>query len=430
MASRHWLGGAEKIGFTNGEIEPNPGDIFTGKDSKETCVVLYAEKTSGTWGVDAAGNLFVKEVSGAFQAEQVGVGAIDYMDIAGDFVAEENDVNSKGNWSDFVVPASWGADDKIYLDSRANLDSDGLQFALDWTNGGAQVPIALLHVKSTFLANIGTADIPMQTYLPTGKVIFEGLGNCYLQCANNSSNGDIAFVYNNSVSGHLYLSSEDNAGGSTNLFHEIFAGQGALDIADDTAFAWIEVIHPSAVVTIGTGCVTVQASYWSGIALKASHYDNNVANEVPKYVMHAGILTTDSPLVTDITTNPERAIVEVFGGTFNWGTDGNITETGMDAGLIRVYNGGVFNWRVHEDATSILWAFEVYYGGQFLATSDVGSGGLKQIGNTGGDDSFIWPGSIVNLDCPSGSNIDMHADVELVNYGGSLTLPSGQGINW
>lgn len=63
---------AESISFTSGSAEPAVGDTLTGGTSSETMVYIGSYLTSGSWsGGDAAGEMFVEQVSGTFQSEDV-----------------------------------------------------------------------------------------------------------------------------------------------------------------------------------------------------------------------------------------------------------------------------------------------------------------------------------------------------------------------
>ena len=81
---------AEMVAFDSGSEEPVNGDELAGASSAETCDFMFAIVTSGTWaGTDAAGVLFVKNVSGAFQTENLNItgGTSNVMGIAEDFTA-------------------------------------------------------------------------------------------------------------------------------------------------------------------------------------------------------------------------------------------------------------------------------------------------------------------------------------------------------
>lgn len=80
----------ESVAFTSGSEEPTNGDTLDGATSAESCTFMFAVVTSGTWGGgDAAGVLFVKTVSGAFQAENLNIngGTANVMTIGADFTA-------------------------------------------------------------------------------------------------------------------------------------------------------------------------------------------------------------------------------------------------------------------------------------------------------------------------------------------------------
>lgn len=80
----------QTVAFTSGgTYEIRPGDTVTGATSAKTAVVLGVRLTSGTFaGGDAAGTLFLRSPSGAFQSENLDVGAnTNVATIGGDLAA-------------------------------------------------------------------------------------------------------------------------------------------------------------------------------------------------------------------------------------------------------------------------------------------------------------------------------------------------------
>lgn len=81
---------AELVAFTSGSAEPAAGAPIEGATSAALATVMFAVVTSGSWsGGDAAGFLFVKGVTGTFQAENVDIteGTANAMTIGGDTTA-------------------------------------------------------------------------------------------------------------------------------------------------------------------------------------------------------------------------------------------------------------------------------------------------------------------------------------------------------
>lgn len=81
---------AESVAFTSLSELPANGDTLVGATSTETAIFMFAVITGGTvGGGDASGKLFVKTVSGAFQAENLDIsgGNSNVMTIGGDFTA-------------------------------------------------------------------------------------------------------------------------------------------------------------------------------------------------------------------------------------------------------------------------------------------------------------------------------------------------------
>lgn len=62
----------ERLDFTSGSVEPTVGETITGATSGETCVLVSVTLLSGAYvDTDAAGYLYVENVSGAFQSENL-----------------------------------------------------------------------------------------------------------------------------------------------------------------------------------------------------------------------------------------------------------------------------------------------------------------------------------------------------------------------
>ena len=80
----------EYVAFTSGSVEPEVGETLTGATSATTAVVIGVRLTSGTWaGGDAAGALFLEQLSGALQAENLdgSVAGANCLTIGGDSTA-------------------------------------------------------------------------------------------------------------------------------------------------------------------------------------------------------------------------------------------------------------------------------------------------------------------------------------------------------
>lgn len=78
---------AEVVAFTSGSEEPAQGDVLLGATSASDATVMFVVVTSGTWfGGDAAGFLFLKSQTGAFQAENLDIsgGTANVLTIGGD----------------------------------------------------------------------------------------------------------------------------------------------------------------------------------------------------------------------------------------------------------------------------------------------------------------------------------------------------------
>lgn len=93
---------AESVAFTSGSTKPSVGDTLTGATSTETLVVIGVVLTSGSWaGADAAGTLFVEQVSGVFQSENLDnttTSASNVMTIGGDIGGVAAEIIGRSVW--------------------------------------------------------------------------------------------------------------------------------------------------------------------------------------------------------------------------------------------------------------------------------------------------------------------------------------------
>lgn len=314
----------------------------------------------------------------------------------------ETDAAVTANWSLGTIPVDG---EIIVFDDTANEDEDSRKYDCLFTNWITGVLITRgVKVDSTFDADIGdTTDIWEITCEDSGTeydFIYEGSGNCYVKLKDNST--DYAckrlIVYSE---GGLFIYSDDGGEGTrNNTWNDVIVYAGSLTIADDTVLESITVL--AGTVIVGKNC------------------KDTAGNDVD--VVHIGGNTYwDSEL---------GAIVEIYGGSFYFGSAGNLGDTdALEADLVKVF-GGTFFWRVQPSAgTSVVKQFEVHPAGTFDASLAAGAAGPKQIGSGAGEISEVFYGGTVKLNNGCG-NISLGSGSKIYSRGGTLVLPDDEEVSW
>ena len=320
--------------------------------------------------------------------------------------------NANSNWrtvGDDVGCAKPAVGDTVHIDSRAYLMADGVT-RQDITDNidaaGTGTPdLAGLIVGPDYNGTIGASDEYLEIECSAGDIVIRGPATMYLKCsAGASADSDVARLVVANSQAAVYLKSVVNSASYVALYALIWALGGAVEIADDTAITKLILAGDDAAVTGGTGCVNVKTDP-----------DTATTIDVVK-----GALTWDSPI----------ADAQVFdGGTFNWGTDLDTAEAGLDCDLVTVYPNGRFNWRCRDAAISILTKFIVYPYGIFDAKGPTSSAYLKQIGTGSGEISEVWEKGKLYLDSGN-SNLLLGSGSSILNHGGIITAPGGENISW
>ena len=299
------------------------------------------------------------------------------------------------NWSLGNVPVDT---DTLVFDADANDDSStGKKYDCDWTGftGGANA-YADMFVTADYDGDIGLSGTYFDCNLTdTGKLVYEGAGTCYMIMTTATATDASVGAYVN-CTGTLYLDSAANA----NTWGDIFVFGGTMYLDDGCRLESLNALGSSAVVVGGL-------LVWDSTGAAS-----------PDIRQMAGTITWDSEL---------DAVIDISGGTFNWGSSGNEGNYGaIDLTLValKVYNGGIFNWNMVVDTgqTSFIEQFFIYNGGK-LDASVSGTEGTKVIGNAaaGALVSEVWFNGTVILD----GAIDLTTGLNdsILNYGGILTLP-------
>lgn len=141
-----------ELAFTSGgTTEIAEGDTITGATSMETATVERVVLTSGTWaGGDAAGYLYLSGQSGAFQAENLDVGASSNLaTIAGDSTAITMEPDGRLDFYISNFADTQGAD-RVYCADGVNLgyEFDGTAFVWIRTGMTDDTPDHVIELKN------------------------------------------------------------------------------------------------------------------------------------------------------------------------------------------------------------------------------------------------------------------------------------------
>jgi len=128
---------AKTVAFTSGSEEPKNGDRLYGVTSSATAIYMGSLLSSGTWaGGDAAGQMFVKDDTGTWQAEVAGIqgGTADVMNVAAALTdAGIAEVATTGEIA-LAITAAELATDRAYL-----LVSDATGEGTEWEDTAERI---------------------------------------------------------------------------------------------------------------------------------------------------------------------------------------------------------------------------------------------------------------------------------------------------
>lgn len=288
------------------------------------------------------------------------------------------------NWSPSGVPAS---DDTVIFDGRG----DATGTIQNCTAGMAQgaVNLARLRIAEGYSGNIGA--IGGELHISADLLEIFGTGTYCIECAaaNQSTDSEIDQCIINTTTGIVHLSSDVNSTSYVAKFSDVILIAGNLTIAEAAAITLLRQL--GGICVIGEECRNVKAS--ANISLYLS----------------GGTLTIDSP----------AALIEVYGGTLNFGTDGATPTAVPHITLLRVLDGTV-NWQPFDAGQTPQLIEAEFLGGTFNALGI----NPKQIGSGSGEISILMPGATVDLSGSEGEVL-LGAGSSIRNYGGTLTLPGG-----
>jgi len=306
------------------------------------------------------------------------------------------------NWSGDTLPA---ADDEVIFDGRqVTKPTTGMSDGAANNSGVVgQCTFDLLHFESSYTGGIGTAALPL--CCAPDKVIIDGTGTYYLNCAktDQSTDCDVDLLIINNASAVVYLYSNCNDGANLAEWTRVMLLAGELHVAfysadtdDQGAYVKDLVISPRFGAAGSATCY-----------IEKDAYDvlNSVASNI--YVAN-GTLATDSQVGT----------FEMYNGTVYYGseklTTTAVTEADMDIAELRQH-GGTFWWLPDDSGTPTITTAHIL-GGTFDASDSTSNDRAKTITTMYG-----CAGATVNLDNGRGN-------ITVTNYndfGAALTVDTG-----
>ncbi len=308
--------------------------------------------------------------------------------------AVDGDVQNNGNW-DGVIPV---AADEVIFDSRSAVAVDD-GCAVGETGG---VDYDLLHVKSGHTGLIGASTERYHT--SAQKIIIEGSGTYYFEVSESVVSADqtIPLVIINNKDATVYLTSNRNDGSYCCEFTTVIVSAGTVYIGDsnvDTAVNYLYLMPKNkrkadVTVTVHEDC----------IRSKATAYNMSI-------YMADGTCTTDSA----------ATLIEVYDGTFNYGSDG-AAETVMDIATLRLFK-GTFHWYPDDSGDDAYIATGWIFGGTFDASKTTNDDRIKYLGNGAGYDFHIFEGATFNVANDKG-NIEVAASSQIWTIGKPTIITS------
>ena len=365
----------------------------------------------------------------------------------GGTVDHETEMTTAANWSPAAVPTT---DDTIWFDGRAGDDSATGKKYDCIANGSAAVRLAGLNVMSDYDGDIALVTEPWEIHFSvtadtTEQLNFAGSGTAYIM---NSGEGAVALTFipvvicNPPSGGSLHLISEFNTNLTTfNLFTKVIQISGTLYLWGTAAAGALAVGQPGMSCCIaelfmcGGTCYSQEGVQLPPTAIAANYaglgnnFANAVDNQATYILMKGGTLYWNSRLVDATGAGSLEHILNIFGGTFNWGQDTYSGEAALDAGLIRLFN-GIFNWGTEDAVKSIIGQIEVFSGGTLQISQTHGVAGIKELGLAGGTKSIVYTGGKIDLTSAYEQFAFEDTDCVLISRGGTITVPPSEELTW
>jgi len=309
-----------------------------------------------------------------------------------DYGASTTVWTTAANWSGDTAPV---ATDEVIFDSTSVVAPlTGMAIG---DTGGADFD--LLHFKSTYTGGIGATQVPLHT--SAQKIVIEGSGTYYIEIAENATGQDqiVPLVIVNNKNATVYLSGEQCDASWVCEITNLFVLAGTVYIGNDgTAEKSLAVknlyVSPknnkasNATVAIHNDCER----------LKATAYAMNV-------YMANGTVTSDSAV----------ALIDMYNGTFTYGTEGGGGTTDQLITLLRLH-GGTFNWVPESTGGAPVITAAYLLGGSFDASSTVNDDVSKTITT-----AYVFEGATLNVQ----NNMGNITITNLYNHGGDIRVDEG-----
>ncbi len=321
--------------------------------------------------------------------------------------AASGDFSAAGNWTG-IKPA---AADEVIFDGRAliNEDTEDCSEGMLPSESG-NLAFDLIHVKSDYAGDIGTAAEPLAIGTAAGNeitVIFEGSGALHLMVSIDQDDAlDDAVVPRVIVNGTgtVYLYSLANSADWQGSFTDVYLVQGTLALALE--------VH-GGVVGSGIGPIVTNL-YLSPKNNKASNAICTIAagsynvddTTYTNLYMQNGTLTTDSGL----------GVVHLIKGTLNIGTDvGGGTNVDIVTNLIMT--GGILNWNPNESSAYIEEGH--IFGGTLQCSKTINETNTRVLGAGANDNIYVYEGATLDLATGRGL-VSVAGSAAIINLGGTI----------
>jgi len=321
--------------------------------------------------------------------------------------AASGDFSAAGNWTG-IKPA---AGDEVVWDGRSVVDTDEGMLPSESGN----LAFDLLHIKSDFTGDIGTAAEPLAIGTAAGNemtVIFEGTGSMHLMVSIDQDDAlDDAVlprVICNSNGGTLYLYSLANSADWQGSFTNVYLVQGTLALATEAHGGVVgDGIGP--IVTNLYLCPKNNKASAITCTIVADSYNVDDTTYTNLY-MQNGTLTTDSGL----------GIVHLEKGTLHIGTDGG-GGTNVDIVTNLIMLGGILNWNPNEDSAYIEEGH--IFGGTLQCSTTINETNTRVLGAGANDNIYVYEGATLDLATGRGL-VSVAGSAAIINLGGTIITDS------
>jgi hypothetical protein len=314
------------------------------------------------------------------------------------------DWQTAANWSGSTVPVDG---DEVIFDGRVTQSvTEGMLDSETGATGSGDLD--LLHIKSSYAGDIGSATEPLATH--ADKIIVEGSGTYYLLAAkdNQTTTAIVNEIYVNRKEATVYLYSNANNATRTCRYSNGFFTAGTIYVAYYTAD-----------VTDCGGCVTTI------YVVPKDNWQANVTLYIEKDGYFQGWPTGSAIHMLNGLVTCDAYIHDLYqyGGRFYFGSEAKlgtvVEETDLNIEELYLYDGQFF-W-YPDDTDGDAYIDEVrHYGGIFDASGTYSRDRAKTLGKpTVASEIYVYPGAVMKLNNGMG-NITIASNSQFFNMGGSI----------